>query len=453
MSDTGSDTPLIDPSLLANLSEAERAEALAAAAAAKRAEERAEERAIQKALERKKQERLLEQQREREAEIERLKKRGLGSSSNGTLGGNDDDNGLNKIVFVPKKRRKDQGIVEQESNSSSSLDAQKETNDVNYNSNGRGKDKHQKEIQQNEAPRHHLSTSELNAIKKTYLGESSVHDEASRRKQELEREKRAKQKKKITFKFEWDATDDTSAGVDDGLPQMLSLQASKRSNKRRDDGDIGRSSSSADRNIMTKPIHTMTTRDWRIFRENFDISVKGGKCPPPLRNFRESSTPDVPPIHPTLVRAIEKVLKYKEPSPIQRQSIPIGLQRRDLIGIAETGSGKTAAFGIPLCHHIFTLPQKILSSVAESGPLALVMAPTRELAQQIEAEIVRLLSLQSNIKTTCIVGGQAIQNQAMALRDGVHIVVGTPGRINDCIENAYLVLNQCSYIVLDEADR
>ena len=204
---------------------------------------------------------------------------------------------------------------------------------------------------------------------------------------------------------------------------------------------------------MTKPVQKMTARDWRILKENFDISVKGGKAPPPLRNFRESSTPHVPPIHPTLVRAIERVLKYKEPSPIQRQAIPIGLQRRDLIGVAETGSGKTAAFGIPLCHHILTLPQNILSSVAENGPLALIMAPTRELAQQIDVEIVKLLSLQSNLKTTCIVGGQAIQGQAMILRNGVHIVVGTPGRINDCIENAYLVLNQCSYIVLDEADR
>jgi ATP-dependent RNA helicase DDX23/PRP28 len=81
------------------------------------------------------------------------------------------------------------------------------------------------------------------------------------------------------------------------------------------------------------------------------------------------------------------------------------------------------------------------------------MAPTRELAQQIEAELVKLLSLQSNIKTATIIGGQVIQNQAMTLREGVHIVVGTPGRINDCIENAYLVLNQCCYIVLDEADR
>jgi ATP-dependent RNA helicase DDX23/PRP28 len=226
---------------------------------------------------------------------------------------------------------------------------------------------------------------------------------------------------------------------------------------RRDNDDVNHQKSTGKEdvlnNVMTKPLKEMTKRDWRIVRENCDIAVRGGKAPPPLRTFRESSSADVPAIHPALVDAIENVLKYKQPSPIQRQAIPIGLQRRDLIGVAETGSGKTAAFGIPLCHLILTLPEQVLHSVAENGPLALVMAPTRELAIQIDVEFKRLLSRQSNIKTSCIVGGQSIQHQAMELRNGVHIVVGTPGRINDCIENAYLVLNQCSYIVLDEADR
>ena len=210
---------------------------------------------------------------------------------------------------------------------------------------------------------------------------------------------------------------------DDGIPMMLPLQKKKQQKTR----GKSQSSSAVDTNVMTKPIHKMTPRDWRIFKKNYDISVKGGKAPPPLRKFRQSSTPDVPPIHSALIRAIERVLKYKEPSHIQCQAIPIDLQWRDLIGIAETGSGKTAAFGIPLCHHILEMPPRVLSSASENGPLSLVMAPTRELAQQIDAEFVKLLSLQSNIRTTCIVGGQAIQNQAMTLRNGVHIVVGTPG--------------------------
>lgn len=116
-------------------------------------------------------------------------------------------------------------------------------------------------------------------------------------------------------------------------------------------------------------------------------------------------------------------------------------------------SGKTAAFGVPLCHHILCFPQSILDTVADEGPLALVMAPTRELALQINVEFGKLLSSQRNVVSLAIVGGQSITEQATKLRNGVHVVVGTPGRINDCVEMAYLVLNQCSYIVLDEADR
>lgn len=81
------------------------------------------------------------------------------------------------------------------------------------------------------------------------------------------------------------------------------------------------------------------------------------------------------------------------------------------------------------------------------------MAPTRELALQIDGELSKLLSRQRIIRTCPIVGGQAIQNQAQQIRRGVHIIVGTPGRVNDCIEMSYLVLNQCCYIILDEADR
>jgi ATP-dependent RNA helicase DDX23/PRP28 len=114
------------------------------------------------------------------------------------------------------------------------------------------------------------------------------------------------------------------------------------------------------------------------------------------------------------------------------------------------GSGKTAAFGIPLCHHILSFPDEILNTVAEEGPLALVMAPTRELALQINVEFGKLLSSQRNVVSLAVVGGQSITEQATKLRNGVHVVVGTPGRINDCVEMAYLVLNQCSYIVLDE---
>mmetsp|Transcript_28384 Transcript_28384/g.39903 ORF Transcript_28384/g.39903 Transcript_28384/m.39903 type:complete len:610 (-) Transcript_28384:40-1869(-) len=301
--------------------------------------------------------------------------------------------------------------------------------------------------QQQQQPSHSLSQAEVEAIKKSYLGKTAPSEQDHSQIVEQGRKKRAK--KKIKFKFQWDNTDDTSH-LDDSNDFLYSALPSRK--KRPQKSKVKDIISTFD-TVTTKPILKMTARDWRIFRENYDISVKGGRAPPPLRSFGEASDPSLPKIHPSLLDAIDNVLKFKEPSPIQRQAIPIGLQRRDLLGIAETGSGKTVAFGVPLCTYLLNLPQRILDRVADDGPLALVMAPTRELAIQIDVEFGKLLSCQSNVSTFAVVGGQPIQQQAMRLRQGVHIVVGTPGRINDCVEMAYLVLNQCCYIVMDEADR
>jgi len=289
-----------------------------------------------------------------------------------------------------------------------------------------------------------LTEKELLSVKATYLGKAAVAPD-----DDLEKRKKQRTNKKITFKFRWDDTDDTFDESDPLYAQMIPATLPINSKKPK---AVTTDVATFD-TVQTKPLDKMTPRDWRIFRENFEINVRGGRVPPPMRSFRESPSPDIPPLHSSLVNAIENELKFKEPTPIQRQAIPIGMQRRDLIGIAETGSGKTVAFGVPLCQYLLNLPSHILSSVADSGPLALVMAPTRELALQIDVELAKLLSRQHTIRTAAIVGGQSIQHQAQTLRKGVHIVVGTPGRINDCIEMAYLVLNQCSYICLDEADR
>lgn len=205
--------------------------------------------------------------------------------------------------------------------------------------------------------------------------------------------------------------------------------------------------------IDTKPLQEMTSRDWRIYRENHNIVCKGGKAPPPLRFFNDGQL-----LHISLLKALKEIMFYNKPTPIQRQAIPIGMQRRDLIGIAETGSGKTCAFGIPLIQYILMLPASVTtrSKVAEHGPLAIVLAPTRELALQIDGEFQKLLTFcikPNQILSACIVGGQNMTVQAQKLRDGIHIVVGTPGRINECLELTYMVLNQCSYCVLDEGDR
>ena len=193
-----------------------------------------------------------------------------------------------------------------------------------------------------------------------------------------------------------------------------------------------------------KALRDMNERDWRIFREDFSITTKGGRLPMPMRSWEEANMPE------PILRAIQKV-GYDKPSPIQMASIPIGLLKRDVIGIAETGSGKTCAFVVPMLAYIMELP-KMTDEVAASGPYALIMAPTRELAQQIEEETTKFAQYL-DYRVTSVVGGQSIEEQGFKLRRGCEIVIGTPGRIIDVLERRYTVLQQCNYIVLDEADR
>ena len=194
-----------------------------------------------------------------------------------------------------------------------------------------------------------------------------------------------------------------------------------------------------------KKLEDMTERDWRIFREDFNISYKGGKLPLPMRAWKECTS-----LPQEILRAIAQV-GYEKPSPIQMASIPIGLLKRDVIGIAETGSGKTCTFVVPMLAHIMQLP-KMTDEIAAHGPYALIMAPTRELAQQIEEETLKFAQYL-DYRVGLVVGGQSIEDQGFKLRKGVEILVGTPGRIIDVIERRYTVLSQCNYIVLDEADR
>jgi ATP-dependent RNA helicase DDX23/PRP28 len=191
-----------------------------------------------------------------------------------------------------------------------------------------------------------------------------------------------------------------------------------------------------------KALADMTDRDWRIFREDFDIRIQGGRATLPIRYWKEAEFPA------SVMKAIESA-GYEKPSPIQRQAIPIGLSHRDIIGIAETGSGKTCAFVIPLVCYLQHLPVEFIDRCKDQGPLAVIMAPTRELALQIEEECIKLLRY-TDFRTVSVVGGQSIEDQGFRLRRGVEVVIGTPGRMLDCIEHNYLVLNQCNYVVLDE---
>lgn len=200
-----------------------------------------------------------------------------------------------------------------------------------------------------------------------------------------------------------------------------------------------------DRHWSEKDLNEMTERDWRIFREDYNITIKGGRIPDPIRNWKEVN------FSPEIMEIVDKV-GYKDPTPIQRQAIPIGLQNRDIIGVAETGSGKTLAFLVPLLMWIQSLPKIERLEDADQGPYAIILAPTRELAQQIEEETNKFGG-PLGIRTVVVVGGLSREEQGFRLRLGCEIVIATPGRLIDVLENRYLVLNQCTYIVLDEADR
>jgi len=316
---------------------------------------------------------------------------------------------------------------------------------------------------------------ELEAIKEQYLGTKKP------------KKRVIKPSEKFRFSFDWENTEDTSrdmnslyqnphdaqllfgrgfrAGVDRREQKKLAAKNEKdlRAQIRTKEGVEEKPEEAAaqkkreeaanvydtfdmrvDRHWSEKKLEEMTERDWRIFREDFNISYKGSRIPRPMRNWEEGSLTS------ELLKAVYKA-GYKKPSPIQMAAIPLGLQQRDVIGIAETGSGKTAAFVLPMLTYISRLPPMTEENEAE-GPYAVVMAPTRELAQQIEEETIKFAHYL-DIRVVSIVGGQSIEEQGFKLRQGCEIVIATPGRLLDCLERRYAVLNQCNYVVLDEADR
>jgi ATP-dependent RNA helicase RhlE len=147
-------------------------------------------------------------------------------------------------------------------------------------------------------------------------------------------------------------------------------------------------------------------------------------------------------LHEALVSGI-RAAGFETPRPIQLETIPAGLDGRDVLGLAQTGTGKTAAFALPLLDRLLAVRRK--------GPRALVIAPTRELATQIAVEI-RTLCQFTRLKMVTVYGGVSMRNQVNALRQRPEIVVGCPGRVLDLLQQGVLRLGQVETLVLDEAD-
>eukprot|EP00929_Paragymnodinium_shiwhaense_P072509 TRINITY_DN367_c0_g1_i7.p1 TRINITY_DN367_c0_g1~~TRINITY_DN367_c0_g1_i7.p1 ORF type:complete len:453 (-),score=136.53 TRINITY_DN367_c0_g1_i7:124-1368(-) len=169
--------------------------------------------------------------------------------------------------------------------------------------------------------------------------------------------------------------------------------------------------------------------------------LEGSNVPKPVRTFEEASFPEY---------VLEEVARcgFREPTPIQVVGWPIALSGRDMVGIAETGSGKTLAFLLPSIVHINAQPYLSRGD----GPIVLVMAPTRELAIQIQ-EQANQFGKSSKIKNTCCYGGVPRRQQQQDLKEGVEVVIATPGRFIDFLEAGDTNCKRVTYLVLDEADR
>ncbi|KAF3543285.1 hypothetical protein DY000_02010583 [Brassica cretica] len=221
--------------------------------------------------------------------------------------------------------------------------------------------------------------------------------------------------------------------------------------------------------VESPSVAAMTEAEVEEYRKKREITVEGRDIPKPVKSFRDVGFPgkfssvflDAFVINFLDVRfpesldfvpdyVLEEVKKagFTEPTPIQSQGWPMALKGRDLIGIAETGSGKTLSYLLPAIVHVNAQP--ILAP--GDGPIVLVLAPTRELAVQIQQEASKFGS-SSKIKSTCIYGGVPKGPQVRDLQKGVEIVIATPGRLIDMMESNNTNLRRVTYLVLDEADR
>ena len=358
---------LIPPDLLATIPEAERKMALASAASARRAEERAEERALERAMEEKARQRAEErrQEEERRAKQRQRLAAALMEEEGGGIGGGalngrkrplDGPAGGGGLVFISKKKREQMKQQQQNSNGGTSSRTERMIRGETATGSSSKPTASASAASASADPASsapHLSAEQIAAIKKSYLGDSALMDEAEERRQLESQRRQRKQKKRTTFKFEWDANEDTAGqeadldafyglgngggsngngnnkggarsrtammmggGSGGGIPPPRRGGVGFGSRNRR--AGMGRDPLRSDdlssvQTVATKPLEKMTARDWRIFRENYDITVKGGKAPSPLRSFRETPI-GLESIHPHILEAIEKTLKYKKPS-------------------------------------------------------------------------------------------------------------------------------------------
>lgn len=188
-------------------------------------------------------------------------------------------------------------------------------------------------------------------------------------------------------------------------------------------------------------IARLTPEEVSGLRTQLRVAATGSGCPSPVASFAHLGLPQA------LMQGIRKH-GYVRPTPIQAQAIPAGLCGRDVIGIAETGSGKTVAYLMPMLVHCADQPEL----QKDEGPIGLVLCPTRELAIQIEKETYKF-NKALGLRSTTLAGGLSKFQQFKEIKKGSEIVIATPGRIIDIVKMKGCNMRRCSFLVLDEADR
>uniref|UniRef100_A0A8C4VS00 RNA helicase n=1 Tax=Gopherus evgoodei TaxID=1825980 RepID=A0A8C4VS00_9SAUR len=232
-----------------------------------------------------------------------------------------------------------------------------------------------------------------------------------------------------------------------------------------DRGGNSRWSEKSDEDDWSKPLPPSDRLEQELFSggntginfEKYDdipVEATGSNCPPHIESFSDLDMGEI------IMGNIE-LTRYTRPTPVQKHAIPIIKDKRDLMACAQTGSGKTAAFLLPILSQIYTDgPGDALRAMKENGrygrrkqyPISLVLAPTRELAVQIYEEA-RKFAYRSKVRPCVVYGGADIGQQIRDLERGCHLLVATPGRLVDMMERGKIGLDFCKYLVLDEADR
>jgi ATP-dependent RNA helicase DDX5/DBP2 len=193
--------------------------------------------------------------------------------------------------------------------------------------------------------------------------------------------------------------------------------------------------------IQDERVTQRSDKEIADFRASKQMTIHGTNIPRPITTFDEAGFPEY-------VMSEIRAMGFTAPSAIQCQAWPMALSGRDVVAVAETGSGKTISFALPAMVHINAQP--LLAP--GDGPIVLILAPTRELAVQIQAECSKF-GKSSRIRNTAVYGGAPKGQQIRDLQRGVEICVATPGRLIDMLESGKTNLKRVTYLVMDEADR